>query len=188
MRKKNKLSTSEKYCTESVNSFREFWTLRWIELYQQILNYARTLTNGDLHLAENLVQEVGLRVFRYAPNPSGKNPLLYMKRMIRNAWIDSRQPPNVSLDELFEKDPGNSVLFVDDEILKVLEKGQCIEVIGEHVSSPELKLMLELFAEGYDWETIATILGENVRTTRFRWYKFCKQVRREFERLGITLQ
>jgi DNA-directed RNA polymerase specialized sigma24 family protein len=187
MRKNDKLSNGEESGVESRNRFRESWTAIWLDLYQQILAYARTLTNGDLHYAENLVQEVYLRVFKYAPNPSGKNPLLYMKGMIRNAWIDSRQRPSVSLDELFEKDPQNPVLCIDDDILKVLETREYFEIIGELVSSPELRLTLELFAEGHDWETIATTLGESVRTTRFRWYTFCEKVRKNFEGLGITL-
>jgi DNA-directed RNA polymerase specialized sigma24 family protein len=187
MRKNNKFSKGEKCGTDSLDRFREFWTQAWLDRRERLLRYTSILTNGNRADAEDRLQDIYVRALKYAPDPSDKKPMPYLKGMIRRNWIDTQPRPTVSLDEVFEKDPTNPALLVDDDIVKILERQEHLDILSGLVSSPKLKLTLELYAEGYEWEEIATILGERVRTTRFRWYKFCARVRKHFERLGITL-
>ena len=157
------------------------WEQWCIEFYQLILSYSRTLTNGDSSYARDIAQGTVLRALKYSPNPKGiKDPASYLRRMARNVWIDSKRPPEDSLDKLSRDDPANPVLTVEPDIHPALENEEHLQILRDKLGllPPKLALTFQLRCEDRTWEEIAAALDEPVSRTKFRWYSLIKKARR----------
>lgn len=146
-----------------------FWERFCIDSYLAIVNYARTLVNGDLSAAEDLAQMTIYRVLKYAPNPEGiKNRLAYVLTITKRIWIDSRKPKEVSIDELLESDPNNPALVGKSDLAAIFERNEDFErQIGP--LTPESNTILLMRLRGFTWQEIADALGESISKTKFRW-------------------
>ena len=180
MRKKGS-KKSTKTDRKRRNQYRPFWEQWCIEFYQLIFSYARTLTNGDSSLARDIVQGAVLRALKYSPNPKGiKDPACYIRRIARNVWIDSKRPPEVSLDELSKGDTANPILAVEPDIHPALENEENLQALRDKLGplTPKLELTFQRRCEEWTWEEIAVALDEPVSRTKFRWYSLIKKARR----------
>lgn len=159
-----------------------FWRRCIAEKYLMILAYARVLVNGDISRAEDLAQTVAVRVLTYLPDHREiRNLTYFLRRITKNAWISSRRPTEVGLDDLIESDLDNPALIVPPDILKKLEDEEFLKP-KPGPSSDKLRLTLELLGQGYAFEEIATILGEKPNQTKYRYYKYLQLLRERFAR------
>ena len=159
-----------------------FWRRCIAEKYLMILNYARVLVNGDLSKAEDLAQIVAVRVLTYLPDHREiRNLTHFLRRITKNAWISSRKPTEVGLEDLTESDPDNPALIVPPDILKKLENEEFLKP-KPGPSTDKLRVTLELMGQGYTFEEIAAILGEKPNQTKYRYYKYLQMLRERLAR------
>jgi RNA polymerase sigma-70 factor, ECF subfamily len=152
--------------------------------YGKLLARARKLTNGDVDKAGDLVQETILRILSYPPILADiKEPLAYLFRIMRNAWVDqARRMIGIHLESL--DDPLNVELHkklpvVQPEVQRNLENKELLEAIKRLRGglSPREKRLLKLIVEGKEREEIAHIVGEDVRIIRADWNALMAKLR-----------
>ena len=104
------------------------WSTTILEYYERLLRYALRLTNGRREAAEDLVQETALRTLSNpATAGSVTNPGSYLKRVLRNIWIDTWRKEKPDLLESLERDEEDqsgqhaAEPSIEPEILRILE-------------------------------------------------------------------
>jgi RNA polymerase sigma-70 factor (ECF subfamily) len=154
----------------------------------RLVNYFHRLT-WDLHVAEDLSQEVFCRLFRYRDNyrPTASFAT-YLYRIGRNLWIDryrSRRnaPHTVSLDaEVSDTDYAAGELIASN----VYDPSQRMETSDEYgrvkaaldTLAPELRETLILVKyEGLKYAEAAAVLSVPVGTVRSRIHAAIQQLR-----------
>jgi RNA polymerase sigma-70 factor, ECF subfamily len=150
-----------------------------------IFNYVLRLT-GDRSLAEDMTQEVFMRVFQGLPR--------FSLRCKFTTWL-FQVTKNRVLDELRarERRPRASVNLDDMPMLEVLdrpvEEGETIDAVWRavHELNPDLKMALLLRdVVGLPYSEIADSLEITLATVKWRIFKARGEVRLALAREGIT--
>jgi RNA polymerase sigma-70 factor, ECF subfamily len=151
-----------------------------------VFNYVYRLVGGDRALAEDLTQEVFLRVFQGLPN--------FSLRCRFTTWL-FQVTKNRVLDELRanERRPRLSVALEDVPPLEVLdqpfERMEAIDAVWRAVEelSEDLKMALLLRdVVGLSYTEIADALEVTLATVKWRIYKAREDVQVALAREGIT--
>lgn len=163
-----------------------FWEKAFSENFATLCSRAsRRLTNGNPVDAEDAVSEAFVRVMRYTPNPDAiKSVVPYLWTIVKRVWTAQQvrlsTTRTVRLEDLdadeIERIPA---VRVEPDIQMVLEKEDFLLELRMTLGPLSLdeKALLDLFLEGLSLDEIATTLGEDVKRTRFRWYKFIARQR-----------
>jgi RNA polymerase sigma-70 factor, ECF subfamily len=158
-----------------------------VRTYEQpVFNYVLRLT-GDRVLAEDLTQEVFIRVFQGLPS--------FSLRSRFTTWL-FQVTKNRVLDELraMERRPRALVALEDIPPLEVvdapLERTETIDAVWRAVESlnPDLKMALLLRdIVGLSYTEIAETLEITLATVKWRIYKAREEVQLALQRDGITI-
>jgi RNA polymerase sigma-70 factor (ECF subfamily) len=153
---------------------------------QPVYNYVLRLT-GDRSLAEDLTQEVFLRVFQGLPG--------FSLRSRFTTWL-FQVTKNRVLDELraIERRPRALVALEDIPPLEVVdapvERAEAIDAVWRAVEAlnPDLKMALLLRdVVGLSYTEIAETLEITLATVKWRIYKAREEVQLSLQRDGITV-
>lgn len=151
-----------------------------------VYNYILRLTNGDKALAEDLTQEVFLRVFQGLPK--------FSLRCKFTTWL-FQVTKNRVLDELRarERRPAASVALDDIPPLEVadqpVERIEAIDALWRAIDqlNPDLKMALLLRdVVGLSYNEIADALEITLATVKWRIFKAREDVQLTLARQGIT--
>jgi len=152
-----------------------------------VYNYVLRLTNGDKALAEDLTQEVFLRVFQGLPR--------FSLRCKFTTWL-FQVTKNRVLDELRarERRPQTVVTLDDLPTLEALdppiEEGETIDALWRavHDLNPDLKMALLLRdIVGLPYSEIADSLEITLSTVKWRIFKAREEVQLALAREGLVL-
>ena len=151
-----------------------------------VFNYVLRLVGGDRTLAEDLTQEVFLRVFQGLPGFSLRSKF--------TTWL-FQVTKNRVLDELRarERRPRCNVTLDDMPMLEVvdrpIEEGETIDAVWRalHELNPDLKMALLLRdVVGLPYNEIADSLEITLATVKWRIFKAREEVQLALAREGIT--
>ena len=151
-----------------------------------VFNYVLRLVGGDRALAEDLTQEVFLRVFQGLPKFSLRSKF--------TTWL-FQVTKNRVLDELRarERRPHAVVTLDDAPLLETLdrpiEEGETIDALWRavHDLNPDLKMALLLRdVVGLSYTEIADSLEVTLATVKWRIYKAREEVQIALVREGVT--
>jgi RNA polymerase sigma factor (sigma-70 family) len=151
----------------------EFWARSFEDSDGKLLSYANKLTNRMVFDAEDLVQETLYRVLCHARQPNAiKNPTAYLRRTMKNIWIDRWKKENranvESLEFLKSREDVVSKYHVVPGVLDVLERNELKREFycrQGHLTVRE-KTLLDLHLQGNTCQDIADSLREDVSATR----------------------
>ena len=152
-----------------------------------VYNYVLRLTNGDKALAEDLTQEVFLRVFQGLPR--------FSLRCKFTTWL-FQVTKNRVLDELRarERRPGASINLDDAPPLEVVdqpfERVEAIDALWRAIEGLPVDLKMALLLRdvvGLSYNEIADTLDVSLATVKWRIYKAREQVQLELSALGVEL-
>lgn len=141
-------------------------------------------TTGDAALAEDLVQEVFVRILKYRHtfDPSSRFET-WLYRIARNARADHyrrREPVAADADEaagVRDDDPGPAELF--ERAVDVRQLQEAMRQLGDE---PRDLLVLARY-HGMPYDRIADLLGIEVGAVKVRVHRAMKQLRAAFFRL-----
>ena len=151
-----------------------------------VFNYVMRLVGGDRQLAEDLTQEVFVRVFQGLPNFSLRSKF--------TTWL-FQVTKNRVLDELRarERKPQSFLTLDDIPPLEVVdappERVETIDAVWRAVAAlnPDLKMALLLRdVVGLSYTEIADSLEITLATVKWRIYKAREDVQLSMAREGIT--
>ena len=151
-----------------------------------VFNYVMRLVGGDRQLAEDLTQEVFVRVFQGLPNFSLRSKF--------TTWL-FQVTKNRVLDELraSERRPRNLVALDDAPQLEVLdapfERLEAIDAVWRAVENLNVDLKMALLLRdvvGMSYTEIADSLEVTLATVKWRIYKAREEVQLALAREGIT--
>ena len=154
---------------------RRFWAKATREYGPSLMKYARRLSNGDESKAEDLVQEVFARIFRYLPEPESirSSPQHYLFRILRNCWTMTKpRVEEISLDEVVE--PAVQFPTISHELGKVMEI--VLEKMGPDF--PDLETILAMWLCGYSFREIDEYLRRGPGYSRTIWRRFINELRK----------
>lgn len=163
-----------------------------------LLNFFARMTN-DAAGAEDLTQEVFLRVYRHADGyePTAKFAT-YLYRIARNCWIDSvrkhkRRGKVVSLDKTSEAgQPYRDALECgDDGPVAAMERNEQGRAIEEALAKlPEEQRLVFVLSEvqGMKYAEIGETLGVPVGTVKSRMHVAVRRLRDLLEQAGIVAE
>jgi RNA polymerase sigma-70 factor, ECF subfamily len=152
-----------------------------------VYNYVLRLTNGDKALAEDLTQEVFLRVFQGLPRFSLRSKF--------TTWL-FQVTKNRVLDELraMERRPRSVVDIEDLPPLEVLdapfERLEAIDAVWRAIATLNVDLKMALLLRdvvGLSYTEIADSLEVTLATVKWRIYKAREDVQLALAREGIHL-
>jgi RNA polymerase sigma-70 factor (ECF subfamily) len=151
-----------------------------------VYNYVLRLTNGDKALAEDLTQEVFLRVFQGLPR--------FSLRCKFTTWL-FQVTKNRVLDELRarERRPGTPVNLDDAPQLEVVdqpvERVEAIDALWRSIEALPVDLKMALLLRdvvGLSYNEIADSLEVTLATVKWRIFKAREDVQVALARQGIT--
>jgi RNA polymerase sigma-70 factor (ECF subfamily) len=151
-----------------------------------VYNYVLRLVGGDRSLAEDLTQEVFLRVFQGLPKFSLRSKF--------TTWL-FQVTKNRVLDELraFERRPRLTVALDDAPHLEVVdppsERVEAIDAVWRSVGNLTTDLKMALLLRdvvGLSYTEIADSLEITLATVKWRIYKAREEVQLALAREGIT--
>jgi len=151
-----------------------------------VYNYVLRLTNGDKSLAEDLTQEVFLRVFQGLPR--------FSLRCKFTTWL-FQVTKNRVLDELRarERRPGSSINLDDAPQLEVVdqpvERVEAIDALWRAIEALPVDLKMALLLRdvvGLSYNEIADSLEVTLATVKWRIFKAREDVQVALARQGIT--
>ena len=151
-----------------------------------VYNYVLRLVGGDRSLAEDLTQEVFLRVFQGLPNFSLRSKFTtWMFQVTKNRVLDELRAS--------ERRP-RAVVTLDDiaplEIVDApLERIEAIDAVWRAVEELNVDLKMALLLRdvvGMSYTEIADALEVTLATVKWRIYKAREEVQLALAREGIT--
>jgi RNA polymerase sigma-70 factor (ECF subfamily) len=151
-----------------------------------VYNYVLRLTNGDKALAEDLTQEVFLRVYQGLPR--------FSLRCKFTTWL-FQVTKNRVLDELRAKErrPLNPITLDDAPQLEVLdqpvERVETIDALWRAIDGLPVDLKMALLLRdvvGLSYNEIADALEVTLATVKWRIFKAREDVQVSLAREGIT--
>lgn len=145
------------------------------EIYDQLKTPVYTIIVrmiGDEDAAEDILQEVFIKLFRSPPDPGIRNPRAYLFKIARNHAIDSmrRRRPNVSLDAMEDTvqapEQDHAVRLDVESAMKQLPSVQR-QIVTLHVNG------------GLRFREIADIVEEPLGTVLWRYQTAVSKLRNE---------
>lgn len=164
---------------ETKRRYRVFWEKYCTERYPTILERARYVTAGNEDHARDIAQTVVERLLRYLPEPAGiENIEGYVYRTAQNAWKDSLRAVNDLNQPNPEGKEPSQPITLEPRLLDVLRSEEKLAALAL-TKDPKVRMIQKLRAEGFTFPQIAGQLGEPVRQTRYRWYKYQATLKRK---------
>lgn len=161
---------------------RQFWEASLKKHYGEMVTFASRFTNGDKSRAEGLIQRIAIRLLSQCPKILSKQATLrYLKRAIKNIWIDNRQRRElVSIDQETEEFFKTLEIPIEPATHKTLEQSEIAARVLQEMEPdhPDLPRLLQLKLEGYTIEEIDKILGKDPGFAQYLWQSFVKKARR----------
>jgi RNA polymerase sigma factor (sigma-70 family) len=169
---------SENDAVNSRNRHRPFWEKFIEDSKDRLKAKALRFMNGNVHDAEDLMQETVCRILMYPRNPkTTRSPIGYLSTIMRNIWITKWHKEDKakmeSLDELLSKEAQekrHKVVepAVEPEALRILESDERRAEMRAKLGllTSREKLLLTLYLEDYTCKEIAHKLNEDVRLVR----------------------
>ena len=163
---------------ENDEHVRLYWFKELKKYYEALYRYCLRLTNGDESRADDLVQQVAMRLMRYPPAPTSvKNIPFYLFRIAKNCWIDS-QPTvmEVGLDQAFEiiAEHSGRELQANLELVQILER--VLEKM--EIRFPGFTQVYRMWLNGATFGEINEACCRNRGYAEVRWYCFLNEVRK----------
>ena len=176
----------------AISTNEAFWEKAYSENFAALCSRAsRLLTSGNVAEAEDTVSEAFLRGIRYAQKPEEiRNVVSYLWTTVKRVW--SAQQVRLSTartehleDMAAEEIESMAAVQVVPEIQTFLQDEAALIAFRLKLGPLSMaeSTLVELRRQGYKFEEIAKLLGENVKLTRFRWQKF---IARQRKRLTVN--
>ncbi len=153
---------------------RSVWAQAWLDLYQRLAAFARKLTGGNSHDAEDLLHDTLVRALQYAKDPQlVGNKLGYLFKVMRNVWNDTLRKRNRAV--MLSLDDPNSGQALANSLPPTMPTGpNAIEVrelmkqleVSKGSLPPSEKRLLELHLEGLSCDEIARRVEQTAGTTK----------------------
>jgi RNA polymerase sigma factor (sigma-70 family) len=169
----------------------QFWAQLYSDNFATLCHKAtRQLTKGNSYEAEDAVSEAFTRVMRYVQDPESiQNSFAYLWTAVRRVWSAQQARLNASLTDRLEDMSDESLeglaaLRVEPEVLGELAKEDSLRELRVKLGPLSLQeeTMVKRRLEGYSLQEIAAEFGEDVKRTRFRWYRFTARQRNRLNR------
>jgi RNA polymerase sigma factor (sigma-70 family) len=173
-----------------------FWGKAYSDNFATLCGRARRkLTNGNSYEAEDAVSEAFVRVMRYAQNPESiQSPVSYWWTAVKRVWAAQQDRLEISrTDHLEDMSAANleslPSLRVDPEVLGELKREESQRDLRLKLGPLSLQeeTLLTRYLEGYSLAEIATELNEDVKRTRFRWYRLVARQRYRFNKANAQI-
>jgi DNA-directed RNA polymerase specialized sigma24 family protein len=163
---------------ETKRRYRVFWEKFCTERYPRILEMARYVTGNEDH-AHDIAQTVVERLLRYLPQPANVEGYVYT--MAQNAWKDSLRAVNSLNQPKPEGNEPSQPSSLEPRLRDVLRSEENLKVLAltKDAKDPKVRITQALRAQGFTFPQIANQLGEKVRQTRYRWYKYQTMLKRK---------
>lgn len=157
----------------------------WISSYRKpLVGFVLPIVNGDLHAAEDVVQETLLRGWQHATELNPEHAGSWLHTVARNIAVSAfhrrsrARPPEVPLDE-------NTVPVVDDG-LESLFDAWVVATALRSISPDHKEVIVQLFYQRRSVAEVAALLDIPEGTVRSRCFYGLRALRRVLERQGIT--
>lgn len=173
-------------CESDVLSNDQYWAQVYTDNFATLSSKAsRQLTKGNSFDAEDAVNEAFTRVMRYVQDPETiQNSFAYLWTAVRRVWSAQQARLNTSRTDRLEDMSEESLeslaaLRVEPEVLGELAKEASLRELRVKLGPLSLQeaTLVSRWLEGYSFQEIAAELGEDVKRTRFRWYRFINRQR-----------
>lgn len=174
-----------------------FWAKAYADNFMRLCSRAnRRLTSGNFAEAEDTVSEAFVRVMRYTQNPGAiQNVGSYLWTTVKRVWTSQQVRLSTSRTQHLEDmniDEIESLAAVQiaPEIQTFLEQEEIRTQFRLRLGPLSLReeTLVELRRQGYSFEEIAAQLKEDVKFTRFGWYKLIARQRRRIVNQKIELR
>jgi RNA polymerase sigma-70 factor (ECF subfamily) len=149
-----------------------------------LVGFVLPFVNGDLHAAEDVVQETMLRGWQHATELSPEHARSWLHTVARNIAISTyhrrrrSRPREVPLDE-------NALPFVDDGVDRMAD-GWLVANALNSISPQHRDVIVELFYRRRAVAEVAVLLDIPEGTVRSRCFYGLRALRKELEKQGIT--
>lgn len=157
----------------------------WMTSFRRpLLGFVLPYVNGDVHAAEDVVQETMLRGWQHATNLSPEHARSWLHTVARNIAISSYQrrrrvrPREVPLDEEALPQAGDGLDRVFD--------GWLVAGALDAISAEHKDVITALFYQRKTVAEVAALLQIPEGTVRSRCFYGLRALRRELEEQGIT--
>jgi len=157
----------------------------WMSSYRKpLVGYVLPMVNGDLHAAEDVVQETLLRGWQHATELNPEHAGSWLHTVARNLAVSAfhrrrrARPHEVPLDE--DTVPGT------DDGLESLFDAWVVTTALQSISPDHREVIVQLFYQRRSVAEVAVLLGIPEGTVRSRCFYGLRALRRELERQGIT--
>lgn len=165
---------------ENSDDVRLFWLKELMKHYELLYRYCLRLTNGDESRADDLIQQVALRIMQYLPAPAAiksKTTKFFLFCIAKRCWIDSKpRADEVGLDQAFEIIAERS----GRELQANLELEQILDRAREkmEIRFPGFNQVYRMWLNGATFREINEACGRNRGYAEVRWYCFLNEVRK----------
>jgi RNA polymerase sigma-70 factor (ECF subfamily) len=157
----------------------------WMSSYRKpLVGYVLPMVNGDLHAAEDVVQETLLRGWQHATELNPEHAGSWLHTVARNIAVSAfhrrrrARPHEVPLDE--DTVPGT------DDGLESLFDAWVVTTALQSISPGHREVIVQLFYQHRSVAEVAALLGIPEGTVRSRCFYGLRALRRELEQQGIT--
>src|SRR5215469_4806861 len=157
----------------------------WMSSYRKpLVGYVLPMVNGDLHAAEDVVQETLLRGWQHATELNPEHAGSWIHTVARNLAVSAfhrrrrARPHELPLEE--DTVPGT------DDGLESLFDAWVVTTALQSISPDQREAIVQLFYQRRSVAEVAVLLGIPEGTVRSRCFYGLRALRRELERQGIT--
>jgi RNA polymerase sigma-70 factor (ECF subfamily) len=157
----------------------------WMNSYRgPLVGYVLPLVNGDLHAAEDVVQETLLRAWQHATELNPEHAGSWLHTVARNIAVSAihrrrrARPREVPLDE--------NTAPVTGDGLDPLFDAWVVTTALQSISSDHREVIVQLFYQRRSVAEVAALLGIPEGTVRSRCFYGLRALRKELEQQGIT--
>lgn len=141
------------------------------EIYHEINTAAYTVAyriTGDRHLAEDIIQEFFVKLYRKPPESPLEKPRAYLLRMVHNLTIDKLEKAHMNID-----DCENMLSDKTDDADARID----LERAFEKLSSEERQIVTLHLNGGFKFREIAEIMNIPTGTALWRYRKAINKLR-----------
>jgi RNA polymerase sigma-70 factor, ECF subfamily len=157
----------------------------WLTEYRaQLVGFVLPIVNGDVHAAEDVVQETMLRGWQHAGELSREHAGSWLHRVARNVAISTyhrrrrARPREVPLEDLTGPAAGDEIDGIVDTLL--------VASALNSLSADHRRVIVELFYNQRPVAEVAAILACPEGTVRSRCFYGLRALRSALEQQGIT--
>jgi RNA polymerase sigma-70 factor, ECF subfamily len=157
----------------------------WLSEYRApLVGFVLPMVNGDVHAAEDVVQETMLRGWQHSGELSREHAGPWLHKVARNVAISTyhrrrrARPREVALDEATARPAGDG----DDGVLDALLIASAVNSL----SADHRRVIVELFYNRRPVAEVASVLAVPEGTVRSRCFYALRALRRALEDQGVT--